>query len=540
LPPSPNDGFGVLDESGEGGREAALGVMPDTPLVAVRGLAKRYGGVVALDNMNLDVQRGTIHAVVGENGAGKSTLMKVLAGAVRPDSGSIALDGQYVVIDSPNAARRRGIGIVYQELSLFPQRSVLANLFVNREPTRGGFVSVGAMEARSRDLLDQLGLHVDVHAPLSRLSIGEQQLVELCRVLLEEPRLLILDEPNSALNKRETERLFAVLHRLRTRGHTMLYVSHRLEEVFAISDRVTITRNGRDVLTKDRAALSIPEVVHGMIGVQHDVLFPPPLPRRAAGVVERIVVEQLNNDTLQDISFTASSGEVVGLAGLEGSGVSNLLAVLFGTEKAQSGRVTFPDARGLPRNPADAARRGVCLVPADRRRNGLMLDKSILFNISQVVVGTARGGSPWYGQATALARANRQIDSLRIKARSAYSLANELSGGNQQKVVVGKWLEIAPRVFLLDDPTRGVDVGAKREIYGLIRQMSADGGIVLFSSTELPELIGLCDRILVLYQGRLAGELRGRDIDSRTLLHLINTAEMPSARDAGPEFAVPK
>ncbi len=513
--------------------------MPDTPLIAVRGLAKRYGGVVALDNMNLQVQRGTIHAVVGENGAGKSTLMKVLAGAVRPDSGSISLDGREISIESPNAARKRGIGIVYQELSLFPQRSVLANLFVNREPTRGGFVSLDAMEERSRDLLDQLGLHVDVRAPLSRLSIGEQQLVELCRVLLEQPRLLILDEPNSALNKRETERLFDVLQQLRARGNTMLYVSHRLEEVFAISDRVTITRNGRDVLTKDRAALTIPEVIEGMIGVQHDVLFPPKLPRRAGQAEQRIEVAGLSTDALRDIGFTARSGEVVGLAGLEGSGVSNLLAVLFGTEKARAGQVTYPDSRGLPKNPTDAARRGVCLVPADRRRNGLMLDKSILFNISHVAVGTARSGLPWFSQNRALERANRQIAALRIKARSPYSLANELSGGNQQKVVIGKWLEIGPRVFLLDDPTRGVDVGAKREIYGLIREMSANGGIVLFSSTELPELIGLCDRILVLYQGRLAGELSGGDIDSRTLLHLINTAELPGARDTGPEFAVP-
>jgi ribose transport system ATP-binding protein len=316
----------------------------------------------------------------------------------------------------------------------------------------------------------------------------------------------------------------------------MLYVSHRLEEVFAISDRVTITRNGHDVLTKDRAALTIPEVIEGMIGVQHDVLFPPPLPR-TGGADARIEVQGLNSDTLQNISFSARSGEVVGLAGLEGSGVANLLAVLFGTEKARSGRVTFPDARGLPRNPADAARRGVCMVPADRRRNGLMLDKSLLFNISQVVIGTQRGGLPWFSEGRALARANRQIANLRIRTGSAYSLANELSGGNQQKVVVGKWLEISPKVFLLDDPTRGVDVGAKREIYGLIRKMSAEGGIVLFSSTELPELIGLCDRILVLYQGRLAGELAGEDIDSRTLLHMINTAERPTA--AAPEYELP-
>jgi ribose transport system ATP-binding protein len=501
------------------------------PVVAVRNLTKRYGGVVALDGMNLTVQRGTVHAVVGENGAGKSTLMKVLAGVVRPDGGTIALDGQDVAIDSPNTARARGIGIVYQELSLFPERSVLANLFVNREPRRYGLISTRVMEARSGDLLDQLGLHVDVHAPVSRLSIGERQLVELCRVLLEEPRLLILDEPNSALNERETERLFAVLHGLRARGITMLYVSHRLEEVFAISDRVTITRNGRDVLTKDRAALTIPEVIEGMIGAHQEELFPPPVAGQG-GTPERIEVRGLSGGPLREISFSARSGEIVGLAGLEGSGVATLLGILFGTQKARAGEVVFPDARGLPRSPTEAARRGVCLVPADRRRDGLMLDKSILFNISHVVVGALGGGLPWFDQRLALARAERQIDRLRIKTRSPHSLANQLSGGNQQKIVLGKWLEIAPKVILLDDPTRGVDVGAKREIYGLIRQMSGDGRIVLFSSTELPELIGLCDRIIVLYRGRLAGELSGAEIESRALLHLINTGMPPAGRVA--------
>ncbi len=501
--------------------------MADVPLIAVRGLAKRYGGVVALDGMSLDVLRGTIHAVVGENGAGKSTLMKVLAGIVRPDHGRIALDGETVAIESPLAARRRGIGIVHQELSLFPQRSVLANLFVNREPVRCGIVSLRAMEERSRDLLAQLGLHVDVRAPVGRLSIGEQQLVELCRVLLEEPLLLILDEPNSALNRRETERLFAVLEQLCRRGITMLYVSHRLEEVFAIAHRVTVTRNGRAVLTRERAALTIPEVIEAMIGVQPEALFPPKLPPRADATPTELAVRGLNGGKLRDIGFTARSGEVVGLAGLEGSGVATLLAILFGRERARSGEVTYPDGKGLPRRTTAAARRGVCLVPADRRRDGLMLDKSILFNISQVAFGAQPGVLAWYRQREARGRALRQIARLRIRTGSADTLANHLSGGNQQKVVIGKWLEIAPKVFLLDDPTRGVDVGAKREIYGLIRQMSADGGIVLFASTELPELIGLCDRIIVLYQGRIAGELAGEQIDNRTLLHLINTGEKP-------------
>ncbi len=503
------------------------------PILSVRNLAKRYGGVIALRDMNLTVERGAIHAVVGENGAGKSTLMKALAGVVRPDSGVIEIDGAEAALDSPSAARKLGIGIVYQELSLFPQRSVLANLFVNREPVRLSLVSRRAMEERSRDLLDRLGLRVDPHAPVGLLSIGEQQLVELCRVLLEEPRLLILDEPNSALNKRETERLFEVLRQLRGRGITMLYVSHRLEEVFAISDAVTITRNGHDVLTKPRATLTMGEVIEGMIGQQRESLFP----ARIAPNVERspseIVVKGLSGGKLRDVSFTARSGEVVGLAGLEGSGVSNLLELLFGSLRARSGGAVYPDARGLPRNPTEAARRGVCLVPADRRRHGLMLEKSVLFNLGAVVVGARSDGSPWYSLRRARERAKRQISRLLIKARSPDSLARELSGGNQQKVVVGKWLETAPQVFLLDDPTRGVDVGAKRELYGLIREMSADGGIVLFCSTELPELIGLCDRVLVIYQGRLVGELTGSDIESATVLHLINTGEAPRTAKAG-------
>ena len=237
--------------------------------------------------------------------------MKALAGVVRPDSGAILIDGEEAALDSPNAARSRGIGIVYQELSLFPQRSVLANLFVNREPVRSGFISTRAMEEKSRDLLDQLGLRVDVHAPLSRLRIGEQQLVELARVLLAEPRLLILDEPNSALNERETERLFVILRQLRDRGVTMLYVSHRLEEVFAISDRVTIIRNGRDVLTRETARLTMPEVIEGMIGVQQDALFPPPLAARAGAAGGGIAVKGLKGGPLKDISFTARAGEVV-------------------------------------------------------------------------------------------------------------------------------------------------------------------------------------------------------------------------------------
>ena len=502
--------------------------MADTPLVAVRGLRKRYGGVVAVDGMNLAVRRGAIHAVVGENGAGKSTLMKVLAGVVRPDAGEIEIDGRPAKIVSPVVARQHGVGIVYQELSLFPQRSVLANLFVNREPLRRGFVSVRAMEDLSRDLLDRLGLRVDVHTPVSRLSIGEQQLVELARVLLEEPRLLILDEPNSALTEQETKRLFDVLRQLNGRGITMLYVSHRLEEVFAICDWVTVTRNGRDVMTRERANVTMREVIEGMIGAPQTELFPPPLPRPGG----RRIVDDCGQGTerrhVEGYRLHRSLGRSRRFRRTRRFGRGDAArACCSGHSVHEAARSPFRIALACRVVPPKRHRRGIALVPADRRRNGLMLDKSVLFNISHVAVGALKNGLPWFDHGTALDRAVRQIDRLRIKTRSPHALVSHLSGGNQQKTVLGKWLEVAPRVILLDDPTRGVDVGAKREIYGLIRRMSADGRIILFSSTELPELIGLCDRIIVLYRGRIVGEIKGGGINERTLLHAVNTGEIP-------------
>jgi ABC-type sugar transport system ATPase subunit len=483
--------------------------------VAVRALSKRYGGVQALDGAELAVEAGTVHAVVGENGAGKSTLMKILAGAVHPDAGTIELAGGPVTIDSPRAARPHGIGIVYQELSIFPHRSVLANLFVGREPRRLGLISKRAMRHEARDVLRQIGLDVDLDSPCGDLPIGDRQLVEISRVLLEEPRLLILDEPNSALSERETQRLFEVLRRLRRGGMTMLYVSHRLEEVFEIADRITVLRNGRDVLTAARGDLSMPQVIEAMVGRHEGELFPPP-------------VEGTPNPArlVSDVTFDTRSGEIVGLAGLDGSGVSTLLGVLFGTRRATGGRVVFPDGRGLASGATRAARRGVSLVPADRRKHGLMLAKSVATNVAHVRVGALRRRSPWISRDELRRSATRQVGALHIRTPSVWAPVAQLSGGNQQKVVIGKWLEVAPSVVLLDDPTRGVDVGAKREIYQLIRNLSAEGRIVVFRSTELPELIGLSDRILVLYRGRLVGELVGRDTDSRTLLHAINTGEI--------------
>ncbi|KQV01292.1 hypothetical protein ASD99_03275 [Mesorhizobium sp. Root695] len=498
--------------------------MSDSPILFVRNVARRFGGTVVLEDMNLVIERGSIHAVVGESGAGKSTLIKVLAGIVRSDSGTIEFDGKRATISNPNAARKLGIGVVLQQAGLFPERPVLANLFVNREPLHNGLISRREMEARSRDLLRQLGLAVDVHAPLGELGPAERQLIAIARALLENPRLLILDDPHSALDRRETDRLFAVLRGLKGKGMSMLYASNRLKDALAIADQLTVIRNGRDVLSKARQELTTSE--EAMIGQLRQSLFPLPLramPTLAGTLRPQLAVSGLGGGRLSDVSFAARAGEIVGLAGLAGSGVSDLIALLFGAQKAGAGRVRFPDGDGLPKTRTEAARRNICMISGERG-NGLMQDKSIAFNLANVVVGARDWGSRWYSPVMALGRAARQIEALRI--RSAPSTpAGSLSAGGQQKVIIAKWLEIGPQVVLLDEPARGIDIGSKQEIYALIRQMAASGCIVLLHSRELSELTGLSDRILAFHQGRLAGEIAGADMDGARLLQLIAPGE---------------
>jgi ABC-type sugar transport system ATPase subunit len=504
------------------------------PAIAVTDLRKAYGGIQALTGVDLAIEPGHVHAIVGENGAGKSTLMKILAGAVHPDAGEVRIAGEAVRMASPADARRRGVGIVYQELSLFPERSILANLFPDRQPTRLGLVDTAEMRRRAVPILTRIGLTTDPDTDVGRLGVGERQLVELSRLLIERPRILILDEPNSALNERETQRLFTILRELSTDGITIIYVSHRLEEVFDIADRITVMRNGAIVMTTDTTATTMGQVVEAMVGTSPAELFPMRGPRRAEGPASLTVHGVSVGDELRAISFEARPGEIIGLAGLEGSGVATLLGVLFGTRRPTAGSVTFADGRGTPASPTAAARRGISLVPADRRHQGLMLEASVETNIAQVSVGALASRRPWLDRRAIRAAAQRQIDGLRIRTDGPAAIVGRLSGGNQQKIVVAKWLEISPTVFLLDDPTRGVDVGAKREIYRLIRELADSGRTVLFRSTELPEVVGLADRILVLYRGRLALEANGGEIDDHGLLHAINTGRPPGSEPDRP------
>ena len=385
-------------------------------------------------------------------------------------------------------------------------------------------------------MLARLGLDVDLDVPVGTVSIAERQLIELARVLLQHPSVLILDEPNSALNDRETQRLFAILRELAGEGITVLYVSHRLEEVFQIADRVTVMRDGREILTRDTTALTIPEVVEAMVGTKQEDLFPERTGSVDAGGAS-LVVDGLSVGTgLTDVSFEARPGEIVGLAGIAGSGIELLLGTLFGERRASTGTVRYPDGGPLPTSPTRAARRRVSLVPADRRTQGLMLDRSVASNVVQVAVGAMPSTNPWLSRRATDAVADRQIGRLGIKTAGPSAPVSALSGGNQQKVVLAKWLEVSPTVVLLDDPTRGVDVGAKHEIYALVRQLADSGRIVLLRSTELPEIIGLADRILVFYRGRLATECRGcrrhdpRPAARRQHWRLVNEPEVHEPR----------
>ena len=509
---------------------ADVAIERESLVCALSGIEKRYGGVVALAGVDLEVHPGLIHAIVGENGAGKSTLMKIVAGAERPDAGAVSMDGAAAHFQSVRDAEDHGIAIVFQELSLYPDLDVLANLFMLREMTRLGFVQRGEMRRRAEPILAELGLHVDLDAPAGQLTLSEQQLVEIAKALLADASLLILDEPNSALNAAETERLFSIIRELRARGVAILFISHRLEEVFQIADVITVMRNGRVVSTRSTRETSITDIISQMIGRQYVEVASgeshadrTAAPLRLQGLTVRGLVE--------DVDLEVAPGEIVGLAGLEGSGVSAVLEAIFGIERPAAGTITLPDGTRAPHTIRDSVRAGIAMVPADRRQDGLMLSADILTNIAQVTAGTLGRFGFFLRQRHIEERAESRMAALDIVAASVRSPVDELSGGNQQKVVIAKWLEADPRVVLLNDPTRGVDVGAKEEIYDIVRSLAADGRIVLFVSTELPEYVSLCDRVLVFYRGHVRGELARGQISTHRLLEAINTGDVGT--DAG-------
>jgi ABC-type sugar transport system ATPase subunit len=486
-------------------------------LIALEEITKRFPGVLALDHISLEVQEGTIHAVVGENGAGKSTLMLTLAGIHAPDSGRIIVGGDPVHFADPLEANRRGIGIVFQELSVWPNLDVKENIFMGIEPRRGPLVDFAKMRRESEELLSRLGADFSPDMLVSELSLAQQQLAEIAKALARSPGILILDEPTSSLSPREIEDLFRVLRDLKAHGVTILYISHHLEEVFALCDAITVMRDGRHVLTRPTSELSQEAVIRAMVGRDLEEFIRHGQHRKGEVVLE---VRNLGSGRrFGNVSFSLRVGEVVGMAGLVGAGRSELALSLVGFPPPDSGEILVEGRAIKIRSPQDALRHGIVLLPEDRNLSGLVLNMSVRENMTLAVLrNLVRGGMTEPSRERGVAE--DLVRRLNIKTPGLETPVVNLSGGNQQKVLLGRSLTTEPKVLIMDEPTRGIDVGAKAEIYALIDRLAQDGLAVLVISSELLEVLGISDRILVMRQGELSGELSGADADQEKIMTL--------------------
>ncbi|HJR61206.1 MAG TPA: sugar ABC transporter ATP-binding protein [Vicinamibacterales bacterium] len=502
---------------------AALSTMPGLEFIAVR---KSFGAVKALTGVTFAVREGEAHALVGENGAGKSTLLKILAGIVRPDAGELRWNDARLSLGSPREALERGIGMVYQEMLSFPNLSVTGNIFAGRELIgAGGRLRERAMESRTVAILDELHLNIAPSATAETLPAAHRQLLQVARALAFECRILVLDEPTTALTDAEADHLFAVLDRLKARGVTLLYVSHRLPEVFRLCDRVTVLRDGGFAGTYDTKDVPPERIVRAMVG--RDL---PPRAEHAARATQgapALAVKGLTRrPAFRHVSLTVAPGEIVGLFGLVGSGRSELLETIFGLRAPDTGTIHAGGRLLTLRSPRQAAREGIALVPEERHRQGLFFNLSVHDNL--VMPARTVAGDILIRGAQERDASRRLLSDWRIKAGSPRAMPDSLSGGNQQKVVLAKWLATGPRILMLDEPTKGVDVGAKFEIHEIIRRQAAQGLGCLVASSDLPEVLALCHRVVVMREGRIQGELRGEAADEESVMHLA-TSELKDA-----------
>ena len=479
------------------------------PVIGMRGVGKSFGAVVALRDVHLDLFAGEIHALVGENGAGKSTLAKILAGVHAPDVGTIVLDRAPVGFGGPAAAKAAGIAVIYQEPTLFPDLSVAENIFMGRQPFRSAGrldrrIDTASMRRRAGELFARLGVQLDPNRPARGLSIADQQLVEIAKALSVEARILVMDEPTAALSGVEVERLFSVARSLRKGGAAVLFISHRLAEVFALCQRITVMRDGAWVSTDLAGDITVDQVVRRMVGRDVSSLFPKQDTEPGDALLE--IRGLTRQGVFSDVSFRVRSGEIVALAGLVGAGRSEVIRAAFGVDRYDRGQVLVAGEPLRAHDPASSIAAGVALVPEDRRQQGLVMELSVERN--------ATLARRWSLSHLGLLRRSAERREARtwtrrlyVKAASLADPVSTLSGGNQQKVVLAKWLATKPRVLIVDEPTRGIDVGTKAEVHQLLSQLAADGVAVLMVSSELPEVLGMADRILVMHEGRLVAEL---------------------------------
>ncbi|MEX2661324.1 MAG: sugar ABC transporter ATP-binding protein [Vicinamibacterales bacterium] len=495
------------------------------PGLEFHDVRKSFGAVKALTGVTFTVREGESHALVGENGAGKSTLLKILAGIIHPDGGELKWNDERLSLSSPRDALERGIGMVYQEMLSFPNLTVTGNIFAGRELTgAGGRLRDGDMRARTAAILDELHLRISPDAPADSLPAAHRQLLQVARALAFDCRILVLDEPTTSLTDAEADHLFAVVEKLKARGATLLYVSHRLPEVFRLCDRITVLRDGGYAGTFDRAGTTPDQVVRAMVGRD----LPPRADHAAAAAAApALEVRGLTHaPCFRDVSLTVRPGEIVGLFGLVGSGRSELVETIFGLRTPQRGSIAVGGRDMALRSPRQAAREGIALVPEERHRQGLFFNLTLRQNLmmpARTVAGDIliRGGRERDDTA-------RLLVEWRVKAGSQDAFPDSLSGGNQQKLVLAKWLATAPRVLMLDEPTKGVDVGAKFEIHEIVRRHAAQGLACLVVSSDLPEVLVLCHRVIVMREGRIQGELRGAEASEASVMHLA-TSELKDA-----------
>jgi ribose transport system ATP-binding protein len=498
--------------------------MPEPLLIEMRGISKYYPGVVALDNVDFSVEPGEVHALVGENGAGKSTLMKILAGAERASRGEILLDGHPASIDSPQRAMDLGINIIYQEFNLVPHLSAAENIFLGREPTGPipGWVNFRHVYGESQRLMESLGMRVDVRSEVRTLSVAQQQMVEIAKATGRQSRLIVMDEPSATLTEHELANLFELIRSLRERGVSVIYISHRLEEIFEIADRVTVFRDGHHIATRPIGEVNREEIIRMMVGRE----LKESIPKQVAPVGEvALEVRGLTRaGAFQDISFTLRKGEVVGLGGLVGAGRTEVARAIFGADPVDAGEILLDGRPVQIHSPRDAIRLGIGLVPEDRKLLGLVLGMAVRENVTLAnLEAVAPGG--FIRPRREREAAEKYIRDLQIRTPSGEQTVRNLSGGNQQKVVLAKWLFTDSRLLIFDEPTRGIDVGSKVEIYQLMNALTAQGVGILMISSELPELLGMSDRILVMHEGRLAGELPRAEATQERVMHLATGGE---------------
>jgi ribose transport system ATP-binding protein len=494
------------------------------PALEMRQISKRYPGVVALDDVSLEVAPGEVHALMGENGAGKSTLIKILAGAEKGDAGEIRLDGEPVTIDSPERAMALGIGIIYQEFNLVPHLTVAENIYLGREPRARipGFIDFRRMVTDAQAALDSLDMKVDARAPVGELPVAQQQMVEIAKSTSRQSRVLAMDEPSSTLTDHELRHLFDLIVSLKNRGTSIIYISHRLEEVFEIADRVTVLRDGHTIGTRPIAETNRDELIRMMVGRELKESIPkrPAAPGRPMLEVRGLT----RTGVFEGVSFTVRAGEVVGLGGLVGAGRTEVVRAIFGADPIDAGEVLLEGRPIQLRSPRDAIRLGIGLVPEDRKGLGLILSMAVRENITLAHLREVTTAGFIDGRRER-AVAERYVGSLAIRTPSTDQETRNLSGGNQQKVVLAKWLFTQSKLLIFDEPTRGVDVGAKTEIYELMNALAERGVAILMVSSELLELLGMSDRILVMHEGRLAGELSRAEATQERVMYLATGGE---------------